>query len=406
MSNKMESFPEIIQVTESTDFVGLFVKDGKLKISVPKMLRFSDNLIEKKKEIVLFLNSINIAKTIEKKDLNKSDSNSNSIWPFDSYLWIIEDYLNNGFYFNREKRYVNENKGKIEWKRTMKNMPLVSNGNVIYDKFVTSKISPTNDDVANIYKFCLKLSSNRIGWLFNYNIAIELSINKSIEEMIYIVRKEMLNTFDDVKSIRFKHMLNILENADDNPYSSGYQIYGINHYYTVFEKMVDKYFGGLSESKKKDYNPIGHWMLNEANDSTPSSNLRPDTIFEHGDNLYILDSKMYKFGYTGDPNHLPETTSMQKQITYGDYVATKFSSEHIRNAFIIPYDKHLDVFEKNSFGYKVTPLDENKNISYIGYAFTEWRENSVKDEPYDKIYTFLIDLNYLLKSYRKKKQKT
>lgn len=393
--------PEITFTEDANDFVGLYVKNGELKISVPKILKFSEDIKIKKKEIILFLNSINLAKTLDKSLLNNTDEILDISWPFDSYIWIIEDFLNNGLYFNREKHYVNANVGKIEWKKTLKNTPLISNGNLIYTNFTTSKINPCDNYITSIYEYCLKVSSERIGWLFNFSIPVEPYQTKSITEMIYILKKEIGNTFDDVKRLRFKHMLKILQNSTENLKSFKNYIFGTRNYYYVFEKMIDAFFCGLNGSKKEKFNPKGNWNLNGSLNVIPSSNLRPDTIIKYNNILYIIDSKMYKFGYTGNPQHLPDTTSMQKQITYGDYVATKYHKHKIRNAFVLPFNKELNVFFNGYFGYELVSLDTDNNLQYLGYASTEWRKDSDK-KYYDYIYTFLIDMNFLLCNYNKK----
>ncbi len=48
-------------------------------------------------------------------------------------------------------------------KRTLKQMPIYSDGNIIYDKLVTSKMMASNDLIAQIYKLCLKQSVDKIG---------------------------------------------------------------------------------------------------------------------------------------------------------------------------------------------------------------------------------------------------
>ena len=50
-------------------------------------------------------------------------------------------------------------------------------------------------------------------------------------------------------------------------------------------------------------------------------------------------------------NDLPETQSIQKQITYGDYVFNtldKSDNSKVRNAFILPYNKKLEDFFERS----------------------------------------------------------
>ena len=56
---------------------------------------------------------------------------------------------------------------------------------------------PTNDEISEIYKFCLSKAIDRIGWIFSYNFNIHVQQHKSIKEMIMLIRQEMFNTFDD-----------------------------------------------------------------------------------------------------------------------------------------------------------------------------------------------------------------
>ena len=320
------------------------------------------------------------------------------LWPINSYLWMIQDYLENGFYYNREKIYTNSFSGKIEWKKTLKQMPIYSNGNIIYDKLVTSKMMASNDLIAQIYKLCLKQSVDKIGWVYNCNFKIEVQQIVSTSEMISVVRKELNNTFDDIKRMRFNHMLKILKTTEGNKMISNKYTYGIKNYYYVFETMVDKLFDGIKESEKKKYNPNGYWQLNNQNPKLASS-LRPDTILKRNGATYILDAKMYQYGVTKDVRDLPETQSIQKQITYGDHVFNtldKSDNSKVRNAFILPYNKKLENFvnDLNTLKYN------DGNLAYFGQAYTDWR-NAEDPKDYEKVYAFGIDFNYLLENYNR-----
>ena len=382
--------PKINYVDKSTDFVGICLNEGNVEINVPQVFRKEENY---KKDLLLFLNSISLAKTVDKEKIN-SGTKDNDIWPFESYLWIIKDYLDNGFYYNREKVYSNSYSGKIEWKKTLRNLPIYSGGNIIYDKLVTSRMSASNDMIAQIYKLCLKQSINRIGWLYNYNLYVDVQQLVSVTEMISIVCKELLNTFDDIKRIRFNHMLKILKNVDGDNVISSSSTYGIENYYYVFETMVDMLFDGIKDDKKK-YNPNGYWKLNNQKEKVASS-LRPDTILKRNDATYILDAKMYQYGVTHNTNDLPETQSIQKQITYGDFVYNNIGDENVRNAFILPYNKELKDFKNDEDVLKYNDGD----LAYFGYARVDWREDE-KFKDYDHVYAYGIDFNYLLRNYKK-----
>ena len=84
-----------------------------------------------------------------------------------------------------------------------------------------------------------------------------------------------------------------------------------------------------------------------------------------GNRLFILDAKYYKYGTTGRVGDLPESTSINKQITYGEYIAEqeKFKKKHgtdyiVYNAFLMPYDKGM-----------------NDDIIKIGEAVSDWKDN-------------------------------
>lgn len=382
---------KIVPVDKSNSFVGIKIDEGIVKVFVPRVFREDEDW---KKDIRLFLKSIEIAKTKNTENINKGLNNTENVWPIDSYLWLINDYLENGLYYNREKKISRSNSGKIEWKRTLQQVPIYSDGNIIYDQLITSKMTPANDMITHIYKLCLRQSIDKIGWLFNYNFHIQIDQIVSIKEMIMRVRKELNETFDDIKRIRFNHMLNILKTTEgDNMLSSHYS-YGITNYYYVFETMVDMLFDGIAGDEKKKYDPNGYWQLN-GQSRFLASRLRPDTILKRNDKTYILDAKMYQYGATHDRSKLPETQSLQKQITYGDFVSNNLMDKNIRNAFILPYNKCLKSFINDLDAVKYN----DSNLVYFGYAYVDWRDDE-DFQDYDNIYAFGIDFNYLLNNYK------
>lgn len=388
----MNKEPIIKKVDKSNDFVGMRIEDGEINIYVPQVFRKETNY---KRDLLLFLKSISLIGNPDKEKLNKGSDDTKDFWPINSYLWMIQDYLENGFYYNREKIYTHSFSGKIEWKKTLKQMPIYSDGNIIYDKLVTSKMMASNDLIAQIYKLCLKQSVDKIGWVYNCNFKIEVQQIVSTSEMISVVRKKLNNTFDDVKRMRFNHMLKILKTTEGNKMISNKYTYGIKNYYYVFETMVDKLFDGIKESEKKKYNPNGYWQLNNQNPRLASS-LRPDTILKRNGTTYILDAKMYQYGVTHNVNDLPETQSIQKQITYGDHVLNTLQNTKVRNAFVLPYNKKLDCFvnDPNTLKYN------DGNLAYFGQAYTDWR-NTEDSKDYEKVYAFGIDFNYLLENYNR-----
>ena len=159
--------------------------------------------------------------------------------------------------------------------------------------------------------------------------------------------------------------------------------YGTKRFEYVWEKLIDKTFG---ISEKEQFFPKTKWNFGNAN-THDNAFLEPDSIMILDDKIYVLDAKYYKFGQTGVPSHLPESTSINKQITYGEYIAEnpKFieSGKHplVYNAFIMPYDSKGELF------------NTNKPIHYIGYATSEWKMGNKK---YENVVGILMDVKYLM----------
>lgn len=95
------------KVTNKIDdsFVGIKIRNNRIDFYYPETYNFHESSIEKSRDDVLaILQTIAIAKTHSdsKIKIESSFSNNEAI-PLLSYLWIIRDYLINGFYINREK---------------------------------------------------------------------------------------------------------------------------------------------------------------------------------------------------------------------------------------------------------------------------------------------------------------
>ena len=118
----------------------------------------------------------------------------------------------------------------------------------------------------------------------------------------------------------------------------------------------------------------------------------PDTIMIYNGKYYILDAKCYKYGWTGIPAHLPNASSINKQITYGEYLERYMgvNADSLFNAFIMPFNK-----AKNFFDIK-------ENVGNIGEAVGDWRNNK---KYYERIQGIVMDTRYLMYHYSGKPMK-
>ena len=137
---------ELVPATGKIDnqFIGIRISNNEIEFHYPETYELSIN-DEKalRKDIVSILRTITLAKTISSdKSSYHSKHSEKYVFPLKSFLWIINDYLVNGKYENREKRYEKGIKGKINWKRTMQSNPIISEGNIIYTDIISEKKAP------------------------------------------------------------------------------------------------------------------------------------------------------------------------------------------------------------------------------------------------------------------------
>ena len=112
----------------------------------------------------------------------------------------------------------------------------------------------------------------------------------------------------------------------------------------------------------------------------------PDTFLIYYDKYYILDAKCYKYGWTGIPDHLPNSSSINKQITYGEYLEKYkgVNTDSLFNAFIMPYNKAKNCFNLTSV------------VANIGEAVGDWRYNK---KYYERIQGIVMDTRHLMYHY-------
>ena len=394
-SKKQTNNLHLHKVTGCIDdsFVGIKIKNNRIDFYYPEAYNLANekDINTFRRDFLSIINTISIAKTLsEDRAKIETTLSGEDSFAMHSYLWIIKDFLLNGFYVNREKILKRNQRGRINWKRTIQTQPIVSKGNIIYTDIIVEVPNQTDNIIVEIHKYCVKKSIEIVGWLFGLtpNLVENNGFNNSKKKQyVAILQTEISVTFDDKKKERLNHMLKVIQGVNGATDSDEF-VYGVDSYYYIFERMIDHIFGNVENIS--DFNPRSNWYLKQNRfEKTPSSELRPDTILldKESKTAYILDSKYYRFGITGVSSDLPESTSIQKQITYGEYVQQNHSHEqieNIRSAFILPYNK-----KSNKWGF-------NNNLEYIGFSKADWKDNQ---ETHQLIYAFLIDLKHVITTW-------
>ena len=310
-------------------------------------------------------------------------------FPIQAYLNVINYYLDrNGFYYTEsEVIYKINNRGKINWSKTIKKIPPIIQGNsMIYLNTVVRENSPNiNKLITLIHKYCVSESFERIGWIYTTNSPEKAYAPADKNTMIAILNDRKSKTNNDRDKMLFSSMIAMLEFMDKQTTDKKFY-FGTDKFESVWEKLIDIVFG---EPNKSDYFPHGVWTERFGNDKGKSASaLEPDSIMIYKGKYYVLDAKYYRYGTHSDygTRVLPQSSDINKQITYGRYVKQKKTPKgaSVYNAFIIPYNRENNLFTLNG-------VFEN-----VAEAVGDWIESP---ETYERIQGIVVDTKYLLKNF-------
>lgn len=306
-------------------------------------------------------------------------------FPMHAYLKVIRSFLRMGrYYIETDPQFRTDTKGKTSWPRTVREQRALvqKNGSLVFTNMTVRSVAPNaNKQITQIHRFCVYEAFEKMGWLYVPFMPDKPGPHPGIKESIYILDKKLVATNDDVEQELFNAMRDMLVYIDERSSDKQY-FFGTDFFENVWERMIDKAFG---VEDKEQYFPRTRWLLDYGRDKEKRP-LQPDTIMIYGDKCYVLDAKLYRYGWDPKPEHLPNSADINKQITYGEYIeqTRRLPNEKLYNAFIMPYNKENNLFMLNS------------NFGNIGEAVSDWKAN-VKN--YERIQGIVVDTRYLMYNY-------
>ena len=311
-------------------------------------------------------------------------------FPINAYMEVINYFMEqNAYYTEKEPVFKNGDRGKIVWPRTFRNKrPLIqANGTPAYTEYIVRAFSPNDKNmITQINKYCVYESFYKLGWLFTPYLPEMPTIARNDKMFLILLRGKLASTYNDKDKRLFAAMIAMIEYMDEKTNEKRFY-FGTDRFEYVWEKLVDRVFG---EKCKENYFPRTRWTLRTGRGRTNSA-LEPDTIMLCDGKIYVIDAKYYKFGITGILSDLPESSSINKQITYGEYIQTqrRFREQHgasvpVYNAFVMPFNS-----ADNCFGISDTFVN-------IGEATGDWKTIGHK---YERVQGILVDIRHLMHHY-------
>lgn len=375
-------------------FVGIKADSDKAMVYFPIGYQLPDTDQQIRTDIKHLIQVL--AEFTTKKDrllaLNKFAAPQTVDFPINAYRAVMEFYFSLGgkYYVETDPVFRTSPTGNQHWPRTFKNQtPLVQqspNGtsSLIYTDFTVRSSTPNdNKTITQINRFCVYEAFLKLGWLYVPYMPEKPGNHPDVKTSIQIVRSKLGNTNDDRKRSLFQGMLDMLEYMDEKTSESTFY-FGTDDFDHVWEKLIDRAFG---VKDKENYFPRTRWLLDygKVKDKHP---LMPDTIMIFNNKYYVLDAKCYKYGVTGIPDHLPNGSSINKQITYGEYLEVNkgIGNGSLFNAFIMPFNAAKNYFHITSV------------VGNIGEAIGDWRYKA-NMKNYERIQGIVIDTRYLMYHY-------
>lgn len=385
-------------------FVGLRFIDGKLAIHFPVGYKEPDKTDEKQIRLDV-LNLISVLSSfgapeaeLERKDFHSKEQNVE--FPIHAYLFIINDFLNHGYYQKKEQIYKRGTSGKINWSRTIKQVrPQIADDNPVYLEFITQRtLHNENALLTLIHKYCVYESFQKLGFLFSSYKPQQAAITFNKSLFCSVIKSKIASTFNEKELLLFKNMLDMINYLDNSSEKKDF-IYGTNNFHHIWEQLVDSVYG---EKNKERFYPKVYWRLNGSTkafefDSEKRSSLRPDTIMitdrgKPNQKIFVLDSKYYRYGVTKNPNHLPDSSSVVKQLAYAEYI------DNPKNRSKLPEDVRNNVSDSSLYNAFIMPAENlsPQNIGYVSADYVLPQDSDKAEKPYHKIYGILLDVRTLM----------
>ena len=367
-------------------FVGLKCDGDDISIHFPLGFDISHEEKELRSDILLLLDTIRSTTSRKESEYVQGIKSYEQVsFPVQAYLEVIFDFYKRGYYKEIEVLYNVAKRGKINWNRTIKTQKAyIQDGNAYYLDFVTKNNSLQHDQMITIiHEYCVYESFDKMGWLFTNSMPQKPRIKFNYRMFKGILMDKIASTFNDNNKMLFRNLLAIIDYTGSGFSTKKFQ-YGTYRFEYIWESLVDKVYG---ISGKEEFFPKTYWNIDK--NVVPNACLEPDTIMLCNNDVYVLDAKYYKYGATKRAVDLPESTSINKQITYGEYIdeQKKFRQKYgdnmkVYNAFLMPFNSKSDKW-----------MTEDKVIR-IGQAYGDWKTNL---KSYEKVQGIVVDIKFLMK---------
>ena len=352
-------------------FVGVIIIDGYVLKCYPKYIFRNDSPLEELKQVIQVLERMNSKeRIIEMYINNQQDKRFNRLA---AIIYFINDYYENGIYFNTKDIIETNGNGEINWNKTVnETFAIISDNRPYYTELQTLKHKNDEYDYFKRLHECIltvsskELIESSLSDLFGYE---EIEITEETisdfgdkEYILYRLEKEMSVQFNTRKLQLLDAMHSFIADEGILTDDSALSLYGTNSFHTIWESVIKKVFDdklntplrslNLPQPLSTEYYPDDtlksiiekpQWIDSIGKSHIPKNKktLEPDIISIKDDLFVIMDAKYYNLvldpinGVSGNPGVGDVTKQYLYQLAYRDFIQ-KHGFSKIKNCFLMP----------------------------------------------------------------------
>lgn len=392
--NKLKEKCIVSQGNKEDLFVGIRYKNDNVQIVLPYGFYIDENEKTLKSDIKKFLRTIKLSKLDNDNPDKSKFKDDDTNLPITEMFWIVKNYITNGLYYSREQSFKKNASGKIIWKKTLKNTPIVdSKKNFIFTNQVVTNNINIHNVITEIQKYVLSKSIEYLDWYYD-NIKIERSkySNSSLTSMKKIIKSELITTNDD-KNKTFLKNIHILLDGFSKKSKKNTKMFGTYEYSNSWEKMIYDLFSVEIQDEMKPTS-LHNLTINCKTKTYKPKPLLPDCIIIDNDVTLVADAKYYKYCITEKNSSLPGSDDIQKQLTYANHIInlrrkvdSTFDHNKVYNCFLMPYNS-----KSNNLGL----ID---SVERIGFSIPLWEDVMFN---YQRVHLILIDMRTIIRNWTEK----
>lgn len=354
----------------------------------------------------------------------RKESSQRRVNIIDLSSYLVNDYIQNGIFEKKEKKYFKHGQGNLSWAKTVKkDVPIIDRNipfyeapwkyrNVVIDHNITTAVHAyILDKAIDVYKRFNGINIKKP------DIIVPFSDTDS-KSIVNYLKQELLTVFSDRESNLIKALISWLE------LTYNYKLAGCtNCFQNVWEWVTDAVFGNQeSKQNKESGNP--RYMVGN-NEYQGGGNAKPDTIYfsnntqDNSYHLCVYDAKYYtpSFDIKGKAVYgYPSNSDIVKQVAYLKGILNSLSpirnQLQFKNAFLLPLISNHEMekigssYDKKALytelGYVLQAdfdqMATNLLIS-IDYQALPIIHNGKKIDNENKVYLYIVNCSKLYEMY-------